>query len=71
VSKQVGVNIIHAGVGPISQSDVDLAEACGACVVGFNVRSMAAAVGAAARRAKINVSSLSYECLVGHTFLIF
>jgi len=57
-------------VGPISQSDVDLAEACGACVVGFNVRSMAAAVGAAARRAKINVSSLSYECLVGHNFLI-
>ncbi|CAK9201650.1 unnamed protein product [Sphagnum troendelagicum] len=52
---QVGVNIIHAGVGPISQSDVDLAEACGACVVGFNVRSMAAAVGAAARRAKINI----------------
>jgi hypothetical protein len=31
---------------------------------------MAAAVGAAARRAKINVSFLSYECLVGHNFLI-
>lgn len=52
---QVAVNIVHAGVGPVSQSDVALAEACGACVVGFNVRAMAGAVDAAAKRAKIKV----------------
>ncbi|KAL3686134.1 hypothetical protein R1sor_004156 [Riccia sorocarpa] len=49
------VNVVHAGVGPVSQSDVALAEACGACVVGFNVRTMAGAVDAAAKRAKIKV----------------
>ncbi|CAM6110575.1 unnamed protein product [Calypogeia fissa] len=54
-SPQVAVNIVHTGVGPVSQSDVALAEACGACVVGFNVRAMAGAVDAAARRAKIKV----------------
>ncbi|BBN00243.1 translation initiation factor IF-2 [Marchantia polymorpha subsp. ruderalis] len=54
-SAQVAVNIVHAGVGPVSQSDVALAEACGACVVGFNVRAMAGAVDAAAKRAKIKV----------------
>lgn len=53
---QVEVNVVHVGVGPVSQSDVDLAEACGACVVGFNLKSMASAVDAAARRAKIIVS---------------
>lgn len=49
------MNIVHAGVGPVSQSDVDLAETCGALIVGFNVRSMASAIDAAARLAKINV----------------
>ncbi|MQL41603.1 translation initiation factor IF-2, partial [Escherichia coli] len=38
-SSQVFVNVVHVGVGPISQSDVDLAQACGACIVGFNVKS--------------------------------
>ncbi|KAJ7537975.1 hypothetical protein O6H91_11G030200 [Diphasiastrum complanatum] len=52
-SPQVAVNIVHTGVGPVSQSDVDLAEACGACIVGFNVRSIGGAIDAAARRAKV------------------
>ncbi|XP_071697465.1 uncharacterized protein [Rutidosis leptorrhynchoides] len=38
-SPQVFVNVIHVGVGPICQSDLDLAKATGACIVGFNVRA--------------------------------
>ncbi|KAL3742969.1 hypothetical protein ACJRO7_018296 [Eucalyptus globulus] len=38
-SPQVFVNIVHVGVGPVSQSDIDLARACGACIVGFNVKN--------------------------------
>jgi len=34
----VSVNIVHSGVGAISHSDLDLAQACGACIVGFNVK---------------------------------
>lgn len=34
----VKVDIIHTGVGAISESDVTLAEASGAIVIGFNVR---------------------------------
>ncbi|CAB81217.1 putative translation initiation factor IF-2 [Arabidopsis thaliana] len=37
-SPQVSVNIVHSGVGAISHSDLDLAQACGACIVGFNVK---------------------------------
>lgn len=34
----VKVDIIHTGVGAISESDVTLAEASGAIIIGFNVR---------------------------------
>lgn len=51
------MNVVHVGVGPISQSDVDLAQACGACIVGFNVKSPSA-VAQAATRASIKVSLL-------------
>lgn len=54
-SSQVMVNIVHAGVGPVSLSDVDLAVACGACIVCFNIRSMAAGVEAAVRRSNVDV----------------
>jgi len=37
-NEEVRVKIIHAGVGGISTSDVMLAEASGAIVIGFNVR---------------------------------
>ncbi|WVO20572.1 translation initiation factor IF-2 [Cryptococcus decagattii] len=36
-NKEAGVKIIHTGVGEISESDVSLAEASGATIVGFNV----------------------------------
>ncbi|XP_012086782.1 translation initiation factor IF-2 isoform X2 [Jatropha curcas] len=54
-SPQVFVNVVHVGVGPISQSDVDLAQACGACIVGFNVKTPSAAISLAATQAKIRI----------------
>ena len=32
------MRVIHAGVGAISKSDVDLADASNAIIIGFNVR---------------------------------
>lgn len=52
---QVFVNVIHVGVGPISESDIDLAEACGACIVGFNIRNPPTAITNAANQANIKV----------------
>ena len=37
-SKKIDLEIIHAGVGPISESDILLASASNAVVVGFNVK---------------------------------
>lgn len=54
-SPQVFVNVVHVGVGPISQSDLDLAKACGACIVGFNIRSPPNSVIQAAEQAKIKI----------------
>lgn len=49
------MNVIHVGVGPIPQSDVDLAEACSACIVGFSIKSPTGSVSHAARQANIKV----------------
>lgn len=38
-TEEVGARIIHSGVGGISESDVTLAEAAGAVILGFNVRA--------------------------------
>jgi len=40
---EVKVNIIHAAVGAVSESDVNLAIASGAVILGFNVRADASA----------------------------
>jgi len=37
-TNEVGINIIHKGVGRISEADVTLAAAANAVVIGFNVR---------------------------------
>ena len=37
-SKKIDLEIIHAGVGPISEYDILLASASNAVVVGFNVK---------------------------------
>ncbi|XP_072965576.1 uncharacterized protein [Typha angustifolia] len=54
-SQQVLVNIVHVGVGPISQSDIDLAQACNACIVGFNIRSPPSTITLAANQANIKI----------------
>jgi translation initiation factor IF-2 len=37
-NEEVQVRVIHAGVGAINESDVDLASASNAIIIGFNVR---------------------------------
>ena len=37
-NEEVRVKVIHGGVGAVSESDIMLAEASGAIIVGFNVR---------------------------------
>jgi len=37
-NEEVKVNIIHTGVGPVSESDVLLANASNAVIIGFNIR---------------------------------
>jgi translation initiation factor IF-2 len=46
---EVGARIIHAGAGGINESDITLAEASGAVVIGFNVRANKEARDAAER----------------------
>ncbi|WWC68814.1 translation initiation factor IF-2 [Kwoniella pini CBS 10737] len=38
-NKEAGVKIVHTGVGEISESDVTLAEASDATIIGFNVKA--------------------------------
>lgn len=61
------MKVVHVGVGPISQSDVDLAQACGACMVGFNVKSPPASVSLEATRAGIKVLNKSKLFLITDT----
>jgi len=51
---EVGVNVIHTGVGAITENDVNLAAASNAMVIGFNVRP-SAEVRAVAERSGIEI----------------
>ncbi|XP_060206907.1 uncharacterized protein LOC132634826 [Lycium barbarum] len=64
-SPQVFVNIVHGGVGPISESDVDLAQACGAFIVGFNIRTPPSSINQSATQAgvKIRIHRVIYHLL--------
>jgi translation initiation factor IF-2 len=63
-SKKVDLEIIHAGVGPISESDILLASASNAVVVGFNIKVENMAVGAAKREGvQIKLYSIIYELI--------
>jgi len=46
-TSEVKVNVIHSGVGGISESDVNLAQASNAVIIGFNTRADAGARKAA------------------------
>ncbi|KAG8057408.1 hypothetical protein GUJ93_ZPchr0002g25102 [Zizania palustris] len=54
-SQQVFVNIVHVGVGPISHHDIDLAQACRAYIVGFNIRTPPSSITLAATQANIKI----------------
>ncbi len=59
---EVRVRILHAGVGAITESDVGLAEASGAPVIGFNVRANAPARSAANQKGvEIRYYSVIYD----------
>ena len=51
---EVSVSVLHAGVGAINESDITLAEASQALVVGFNLRAIPQA-RAMAKRAGIDI----------------
>jgi len=59
---EVQAQILHAAVGPISESDVTLAQATGAVIIGFNVRANPQAREQARRDAvDIRYYSIIYE----------
>jgi len=63
-SKKVDLEIIHSAVGPISESDILLASASNAVVVGFNVKVETMAVSAAKREGvQVKLYSIIYELL--------
>ena len=51
----MGVKVVSVGVGPVSASDVQQADALGADVLAFNVKAASADVDAAAKRLGVNV----------------
>ena len=63
-SKKVDLELIHSAVGPISESDILLASASDAVVVGFNIKVETMAVSAAKREGvQIKLYSIIYELL--------
>lgn len=63
-TEQIQVNVIHKGVGQISESDVTLAAASDAIIVGFNVRpSMAARKDAEKEGVDIRLYSIIYDAI--------
>src|SRR4051812_44160300 len=63
-SKKIDLEIIHSGVGPISESDILLASASNAVVVGFNIKVENMAVNAAKREGvQVKLYSIIYELI--------
>ncbi len=61
---EVQVSIIHSGVGAITETDVMLASASGAIVIGFNVRpDVNARKAAEAKQVDVRVYRIIYEAL--------
>ncbi len=61
---EVRVRLLHAGVGAITESDVTLAEASGAPIIGFNVRANAPARNSANQKGvEIRYYSIIYNLM--------
>ena len=61
-NEEVRVRVLHSGVGAITESDIGLAEASGAPVIGFNVRANAPARQAANQKGvEIRYYSVIYD----------
>jgi translation initiation factor IF-2 len=63
-NEEVRVSVIHSGVGPVNESDVMLANASNAIIVGFNVRpEPLAAVAAEGSGVQIKLYNVIYHCI--------
>ena len=63
-NEEVRVRVIHNGVGAVNESDVMLAQASGALIVGFNVRPDAVAKTNAERDGvEIRTYRIIYDCI--------
>ncbi len=63
-TEEVRVNVIHKAVGAISESDVLLAEASDAVIIGFQVRPSSEARRAAEKEGiEIRLYSVIYDCI--------
>ena len=63
-NEEVRVRVIHSGVGAVNESDVMLAQASGALIVGFNVRPDAVAKTNAERDGvEIRTYRIIYDCI--------
>jgi translation initiation factor IF-2 len=63
-SKKIDLDIVSSAVGPISESDILLAKASNAVVIGFNTRTDNAAANAAKREGvQIKLFSIIYELI--------
>ena len=63
-TEKIQVNVIHKAVGAISESDVTLAEASDAIIIGFQVRPSAAARKLADQAGvDIRLYSIIYDCI--------
>ncbi|MBQ8352025.1 MAG: translation initiation factor IF-2, partial [Clostridia bacterium] len=62
--EEVKINVIHKAVGGITESDVMLAAASNAIIVGFNVRPDKGAIDSAERQSvEIRTYRVIYECI--------
>ena len=63
-SKKIDLEIVHSAVGPISESDILLATASNAIVIGFNVKVESTAAQVAKREnVQIKLFSIIYELI--------
>ena len=61
-NEEVRVRVLHSGVGAITESDVGLAEASAAPIIGFNVRANASARNAANQKGvEVRYYSIIYD----------